>query len=151
MDDVQLSNWYAGHDRQPVEAYRLDDIELARALGVAMGTPVWLSDYTLTKTRLIHKEIDFQDYKKLPEILAEGFIEDVCALRFRGVQGVQRGGNVTSGNPSPEIRFESVREVARTVRSSPLGRGTRTPDSALRGLKSALPGPIIDRPRKDET
>jgi len=74
MDDVQLSNWYAGHDRQPVEAYRLDDIKLARALGVTVGTPVWLSDYTLTKTQLVHKEINFQDYRKLPEILAEGFI-----------------------------------------------------------------------------
>lgn len=74
MDDVQLSNWYAGHDRRPVEAYRLDDTKLAQALGVEIGTAVWLSDYTLTKTRYAHREIDFQDYKKLPEILAEGFI-----------------------------------------------------------------------------
>ena len=74
MDDVQLANWYAGKDRSRVEAYRVFDPALTRALGVENGAVVWLSDYTLTKTGFVHKEIDFRDYERLPEILSSGFV-----------------------------------------------------------------------------
>ena len=74
MDDVQLSNWYYGIDSGPVEAYRIFDQMLYRALGVESGAVVWLSDYTLTKTKIKHKEIGFQDYLRMSEILAAGFV-----------------------------------------------------------------------------
>ena len=96
MDDVQLANWYAGADRSPVETYRIYEPALFHALGVSCGTVVWLSDYTLTKTRYAHKEIDFRDYQRIPEILSEGFVSpgnkrtsleflhvDLCAQDFR--------------------------------------------------------------------
>ena len=72
MDDVQLANYIAGVDPGPIEAGRLDH-EIAKSLRVSTGSVVWLSDYTLTKTKFRHKEIGFADYMKLPDILAEGF------------------------------------------------------------------------------
>lgn len=74
MDDVQLANWCAGADRRHVEVCRLFDSVLLLALGVESGAVVCLSDYTLTKTSFTHAEIDFQDYKLLPRILADGFV-----------------------------------------------------------------------------
>ena len=41
---------------------------------IESGANVWLSDYTLTKTRYMHSEIDFRDYKRLPEIISNGFV-----------------------------------------------------------------------------
>ena len=72
MDDVQLANYVAGVDPGPIEAWRIDR-EIAPILDVGIGTIVWLSDYTLTKTKYRHPEIDFADYCKIPEILASGF------------------------------------------------------------------------------
>ena len=72
MDDVQLANYVAGIDPGPVDAGRVDP-EIARFLGVKAGTIVWLSNYTLTKTKFKHPEINFADYRKMPEILSSGF------------------------------------------------------------------------------
>lgn len=72
MDDVQLANYFAGVDPGPIEAGRLDQL-IAERLGVSAGSIIWLSDYTLTKIKFRHTEIEFEDYKKLPEILVEGF------------------------------------------------------------------------------
>ena len=86
MDDVQLANWYAGDTRNLVEVYRVFDPILIRALGIESGANVWLSDYTLTKTRYMHSEIDFRDYKRLPEIISNGFLlilESHPAMRRR--------------------------------------------------------------------
>ena len=74
MDDVKLANWFAGRDRSLVEVYRVFDSALTRALGVENGAVVWLTDYTLNKTGIGHKEIDFRDYKRLPEILSSGYV-----------------------------------------------------------------------------
>ena len=74
MDDVQLANWYAGDTHNLVEVYRVFEPVLIRALGVESGAIVWLSDYTLTKTGLMHPEIDFRDYQRLPEIISTGFV-----------------------------------------------------------------------------
>lgn len=74
MDEVKLANWYAGVDREPVNVCHLYDKTLISALEVRSGAIVWLSDYTLTKTRFAHKEIDFRDYKMLPQIVARGFV-----------------------------------------------------------------------------
>lgn len=74
MDDVQLANWFAGHDRTSVEVYRVFDPTLFTALGVNCGAVVWLSDYTLNKTKYSHPEVDFRDYQRMPEILSNGFV-----------------------------------------------------------------------------
>ena len=73
LDDVQLANYVAGIDPGPVEAGRISR-DIAEYLGVPEGSVILLSDYNLTKTKFRHKEIDFQDYIKLPDILAEGFV-----------------------------------------------------------------------------
>jgi hypothetical protein len=72
LDDVQLANYVAGIDPGPVHAGRVDQ-KIASVLCVKAGTIVWLSDYTLTKTKYRHPEIDFADYRKIPEILSSGF------------------------------------------------------------------------------
>jgi len=46
---------------------------VAKHLNVAEGTPIFLSDYNLTKTKFKHPEITFQDYRELPQILERGF------------------------------------------------------------------------------
>jgi hypothetical protein len=74
MDDVQLANWHAGIDAGPVEVYRIFEPILTRALGIESGAVVWLSDYTLNKTRFKHKEINFQDYQQMQRILSNGFV-----------------------------------------------------------------------------
>ena len=74
MDDVQLANWYAGLDVGPVGVCRLFEHSLLAALKVPSGSTVWLSDYTLTKIAFSHKEIDFRDYQRLPEIISAGFV-----------------------------------------------------------------------------
>ena len=73
MDDVQLANYVAGIVPGPVEAGRVDR-EIASILSVTAGTTVWLSDYTLTKIKYRHPEINFADYRKMPEILTSGFV-----------------------------------------------------------------------------
>lgn len=72
MDDVRLANYVAGLDPGPIEAWRVDR-GIASVLEVTPGTIVWLSDYTLTKTRFRHSEINYADYQKMPEILSSGF------------------------------------------------------------------------------
>lgn len=73
MDDVALTNYLAGLTRGPVEAGRLNRA-LARVLGVAPGTPIWLSDYSWTKIKIKHPEIGFREYVKLPLFLSDGFV-----------------------------------------------------------------------------
>ena len=72
MDDVQLANYIAGTHTGPVEAWRTGSVSSLHLL-VPEQTIVWISDYNLTKTRIVHPEVDFQDYLQLPEILAKGF------------------------------------------------------------------------------
>ena len=73
MDEVELANYVAGIHKGPLRVGPVGD-EIARALGVRFRTSAWLSDYTLTKTRFRHKEIDFRDYQKLPAIISDGFV-----------------------------------------------------------------------------
>ncbi|MGH6890748.1 MAG: hypothetical protein ACREEP_00665 [Dongiaceae bacterium] len=83
MDELKLADYFAGLHREDIEAGRLD-ATLAGALGMAAGTAVWLSDWTLTKVRFRHAEINFQHYVKMPAILREGF-----ALRGRKEIGLE--------------------------------------------------------------
>ena len=92
MDDVKLANWFAGRDRSLVEVYRVFDSALTRALGVENGAVVWLSDDTLTKTGFVHKEIDFRDYQRLPEILSAGFVSPGNKKRSVEVTHADLGG-----------------------------------------------------------
>ena len=73
LDDVQLANYVAGIDPGPVDAGRTDR-EIARLLGVGVGTPIWLSDYTLTKTWAFHTDVTFEDYQNIPNVLIHGFV-----------------------------------------------------------------------------
>jgi len=73
MDEVQLANYLAGIDPGPIEAGRVD-LAVARLLSVSPSSPVFLSDYTLTKTRFRHPDIDYQDYCHLPTILSRGYV-----------------------------------------------------------------------------
>jgi hypothetical protein len=73
MDDVALANYIAGSHFDYVEAGRLDHV-CADLLGVASGTEIWFSDYTLMKLRLRHGDINFSHYKHMPSILLRGFI-----------------------------------------------------------------------------
>jgi len=57
----------------PVEASRAHG-EIAQILAVTAGTQILLSDHTITKTGFKHKEINFQDYLMLPEIISNGFV-----------------------------------------------------------------------------
>lgn len=41
---------------------------------MAPGTPIWLSDYNLTKIRIKHPDIGFRELCQLHVILAEGFV-----------------------------------------------------------------------------
>lgn len=72
LDDVRLANYIAGIDPGPIEAGRVYG-PIALALRVRPGTPVLLSDYTMTKTSYRHGEVTFQDYMRLPSVLASGF------------------------------------------------------------------------------
>jgi hypothetical protein len=71
MDDVALANYIAGAHIGYVEAGRLDPA-CARLLGVAPCTQIWFSDYTLTKLRLRHGDINFSHYHHMPSILLNG-------------------------------------------------------------------------------
>jgi hypothetical protein len=72
MDDVALANYQAGIYSGNVEAGRLDPL-CAGLLGVPAGTAISFSDYTLSKLRLRHGEINFARYLKMPSILLHGF------------------------------------------------------------------------------
>lgn len=50
------------------------DFFVASALGVKPWTTVWLSDDNITKIRFKHPEITYQEYLKIPEILAYGVL-----------------------------------------------------------------------------
>ena len=73
MDDVALANYIAGFDTSNVEAGRLDPT-CAELLGVATGTEIWFSDYTLMKLRQRHGDINFAHYRHMPSILLNGSI-----------------------------------------------------------------------------
>lgn len=73
MDDVALANYQAGIDFGNVEAGRLDRA-CADLLGLAIGTPIWFSDYTFLKLRQRHGEINFSHYRNMPSILLHGFL-----------------------------------------------------------------------------
>lgn len=73
LDEFKLANYFAGLHRENIEAGRLD-ATVAAALGMAAGTVVWLSDWTLTKVRFRHGEITYRDYLKVPVVLREGFV-----------------------------------------------------------------------------
>jgi hypothetical protein len=73
MDDVALSNYIAGIHSGPVEAGRLEH-SCASLLGVAAGTEIWFSHYTLIKLLLSHGDINYSHYLFMPKILLEGFI-----------------------------------------------------------------------------
>lgn len=73
MDEVQLANYVAGIDPGPVVAGQVDR-EMAKHLAVRAGALILLSDFTLTKTKYRHPEIDFRDYKMLSTILSNGFV-----------------------------------------------------------------------------
>jgi len=74
MDEVQLANYYAGLDPGPVAAGVVSDWRVARVLGCTQGAKIQLSDWTLTKTKFRHDDLDFADYLKLSEILREAFV-----------------------------------------------------------------------------
>jgi hypothetical protein len=72
MDDVALANYIAGTYFGHVEAGRLD--RRAELLGLQTGAEIWFSEYTLSKLRLRHGEINFSHYRHLPSILLHGFL-----------------------------------------------------------------------------
>jgi hypothetical protein len=72
MDDVALANYQAGLFTGNVEAGRLDPL-CAALLGAPVGTPIFFSDFTLSKLRLRHGEINFPRYLHMPSILLHGF------------------------------------------------------------------------------
>ena len=71
MDDVALADYIAGIQVGYVEAGRLDPA-CARLLGVTPCIEIWFSDYTLTKLRLRHGDINFSHYHHMPSILLSG-------------------------------------------------------------------------------
>jgi len=73
MDDVALANYVAGTYFGNVEAGRADR-DCAPLLSVEIGTPIWFSDYTLSKLRLRHGDINFQHYRHMPSLLLDGFL-----------------------------------------------------------------------------
>ena len=73
MDDVALANYIAGVYAGPVEAGRLD-YRCAGLLRVQAGTAIWFSDYTLSKLRRRHGDINFSHYRHMPSILLHGFL-----------------------------------------------------------------------------
>jgi hypothetical protein len=73
MDDVALANYIAGTHGGHVEAGRVDEV-CAQLLGVQCGTEIWFSDYTLTKLRYRHGDINFSHYWHMPSILLHGFL-----------------------------------------------------------------------------
>jgi hypothetical protein len=73
MDDVALANYVAGSYFGYVEAGRIDPY-CANLLEVPPHTPIWFSEYTLSKLRQRHGEINFSHYRHMPSILLRGFI-----------------------------------------------------------------------------
>lgn len=68
-----MSDYLLGIFPGPVEAGRADS-EIAGYLGVPPQTPILLSEYTERKAHYKHKEIGFEQYKKLPFVIANGFV-----------------------------------------------------------------------------
>jgi predicted O-methyltransferase YrrM len=73
MDDVALANYIAGSYFGNVEAGRVDLIH-AKLLGVKPCTEIWFSEYTLSKLRQRHGDINFAHYSHMPSILLQGFL-----------------------------------------------------------------------------
>lgn len=73
MDDVALANYFAGLETGPLDGGALQP-DIARALGVPMGTRLRVSDYTLTKNGIKHPDIGFREWVALPLLLATGFV-----------------------------------------------------------------------------
>ena len=73
MDDVALANYFSGLQTGPLDGGALDP-DIARALGVPVGTPLRISDYTLTKIRIKHPDIGFRELLALRLVLASGFV-----------------------------------------------------------------------------
>ncbi len=73
MDDVKLANYFAGTELGPIEAGKIDQ-QVSTALGLTGPTIVWLSDWTITKIYYRHPKITFQDYLRIPEVFAGGFV-----------------------------------------------------------------------------
>jgi hypothetical protein len=70
VDTVALANYYAGYgvQRSPIEAWRVDR-EIARGMGVPVGTPVFLSYENFSKISVTHREIGFSDFARLRELI----------------------------------------------------------------------------------
>ena len=69
MDRVALANYFAGPgvETDPIEAWRVD-AAVARALDVAVGTPVRLSYQNFVKITLKHQDVTFEDLSRFAEI-----------------------------------------------------------------------------------
>jgi hypothetical protein len=71
MDDVALSDYIAGIHTGYVEAGRLDAL-CAALLGLPPCRQIWFSDYTLTKLRISHGDINYSHYRHMSSILLSG-------------------------------------------------------------------------------
>ena len=67
MDTVALANFFAGPNVEPgpLIAWRVDRT-VSGVLGVPIGTPVRLSYPTFSKITVVHREIGFDDFARLP-------------------------------------------------------------------------------------
>ena len=72
MDEIRLADFLIHLDPGPVPVGRLES-GLTRLIG-AETQELLLSDYTRTKQHFRHKEVGFEEYRKIPLVLREGFI-----------------------------------------------------------------------------
>lgn len=86
MDEVALANYFAGHgvEPDPIEAWRVDRAA-ARALGVALRTPVRFSYANFCKITLKHRDVTFDDLKRFAN-LAEADETFIARDRRRSTQ-----------------------------------------------------------------
>ena len=158
MDEVRLADFFASRELEPgpIEASRLDP-EIAQLLGVPGNTVAWISEWTLTKTGFSHPEIDFQDYLKIPEILARGFAipgnqHDSLEIRYIDTHApIYRMWRVV-------LKVTRIKEVYVTSISRTHMKDTRRTyrralktKTLLRDLKNQLARTVLMRPRQSAT
>jgi len=72
VDEIRLADFLIHLDPGPVPVGWLEK-SLVRTIG-AETQDLLLSDYTRTKQRFRHKEVGFEEYRKIPLVLREGYI-----------------------------------------------------------------------------
>lgn len=144
MDEVALANYLAGIESGPLLVTNTPR-ELAATLGVPVGAPVYLSDYTLTKSRYKHQSLDVRIWRHIGLAIWDGFaITEKGARKSRIISLIYNGTESLpylislKGTSNKEVFVSTFHRIHLKEARRHLNQGRKRPSLVLRSPKREL-------------